>query len=64
MTAQEHAVGIRLADWETGGLDESSCALTWRRQMIPHDATVRGIGELAADVVDAVARAVESVLQT
>lgn len=60
---QEHAVRITSTEWETGGLDEASFALTWRLQTIPHGAIEQGIGGLSDEAVDEVARAVESVLQ-
>ena len=62
-TEQEHAVRITSTEWETGGLDEASFALTWRLQTIPHEAIERGIGDLSDEAVDEVARAVKSVLQ-
>lgn len=59
--AQEKAVRIEADDWESGGLDGPSYALSWRLQSIPHEAIERGLGALSDDIVEDISRSAEAV---
>lgn len=59
---QENAVRIEPDDWESGGLDGPSYALSWRLQSIPHEAIERGLGALSNGIVEEISRSAEAVL--